>query len=59
MTVLVNAIESGQIEIAYLLVDAGADVNWNAPPTPLVAAIERRDVGLMTYLEAHGAREKP
>src|SRR5262249_17006536 len=58
-TVLVNAIESGQIEIARMLVDAGADVNWSLPPTPLVAAIERRDEALVTYLEAHGAREKP
>jgi len=58
-TALVNAIEGGQIEIARMLIDAGADVNWNAPPTPLVAAIELRDEALMTYLEQHGAREKP
>jgi len=27
--------------------------------TPLTAAIETRNVALMTYLEEHGAREKP
>jgi hypothetical protein len=27
--------------------------------TPLVAAIETRNVALMTYREEHGAREKP
>jgi hypothetical protein len=27
--------------------------------TPLVAAIESRNVALMTCLEEHGAREKP
>ena len=57
---LVDAIESGEIEIAHILVDAGVDVNCRPGAlTPLVAAIERRDVALMTYLEAHGAREKP
>jgi ankyrin repeat protein len=57
---LVDAIESGEIEIAHILVDAGVDVNCRpGAVTPLIAAIERRDVALMTYLEAHGAREKP
>jgi hypothetical protein len=56
---LVTAIESEQDDIVHLLVDAGADVNRDVPPTPLVAAIERRDEALMTYLEEHGAREKP
>jgi ankyrin repeat protein len=57
---LVDAIESGEIEIAHILVDAGVDVNCQPTAvTPLVAAIERRDVALMTYLEEHGAREKP
>jgi hypothetical protein len=42
------------------LVEGGVDVNCQpGPNTPLVAAIEARDVALMTYLEAHGAREKP
>jgi len=57
---LVMAIERSQIEIAHVLVDAGADVNNNhMAVTPLVAAIEARDFALMTYLEEHGAREKP
>jgi hypothetical protein len=56
----VDAIESGEIEIAHVLVDAGVDVNCQPTAvTPLVAAIERRDAALMTYLEEHGAREKP
>jgi hypothetical protein len=42
------------------LVEAGVDVNTHhGANTPLVAAIETRNVGLMTYLEEHGAREKP
>lgn len=57
---LVDAIESGEIEIAHVLVDAGVDVNVHrGATTPLVAAIDARNVELMTYLEAHGAREKP
>lgn len=57
---LVTAIESGQLEIAHILVDAGVDVNSDRGAiTPLVAAIEARNVALMTYLEEHGAREKP
>ena len=57
---LVAAIESRQFEIAHILVDAGVDVNTHrGAVTPLVAAIEARNVALMTYLEAHGAREKP
>ena len=46
-------------EIARLLVDAGVDVNCHPSITPLVAAVEARNVPLMTYLEEHGAREKP
>jgi hypothetical protein len=37
-------------------------LNVNSQPganTPLVAAIEAQNVALMTYLEPHGAREKP
>ena len=57
---LVTAIESRQFEIAHILVDAGVDVNTHRGAiTPLVAAIEARNAALMTYLEAHGAREKP
>jgi hypothetical protein len=57
---LVEAVEGGNTEIARILVDAGVDVNSRAGPnTPLVAAIEARNVALMTYLEEHGAREKP
>lgn len=59
-TALVMAIESGEIEIAHILVDAGTDVNCHpSANTPLVAAIEARNVALMNYLEEHGAREKP
>jgi ankyrin repeat protein len=57
---LVSAIESGDMDVARVLVDAG--VNPNCRPgalTPLVAAIEARDLAMVTYLEAHGAREKP
>jgi hypothetical protein len=59
-TALVMAIESGEIEIAHLLVEAGTDVNCHpGANTPLVAAIEARNVALVNYLEEHGAREKP
>lgn len=59
-TALVLAIESGQQEVVHMLVEAGVDVNTtHAATTPLVAAINARDVALMTYLEDHGAREKP
>jgi hypothetical protein len=54
------AVENGDTAIVHVLVEAGVDVNTTAAAmTPLVAAIERRDVALMTYLEDHGAREKP
>jgi ankyrin repeat protein len=57
---LVSAIESGDIQIAHLLIDAGVDVNTHsAAITPLVAAIEARNVPMMIYLEEHGARERP
>ena len=59
-TALVAAIEGGEVEIAHTLVDAGVDVNCRpGANTPLVAAIEARNVALVTYLEDHGAREKP
>ena len=59
-TALVMSIESRETEIAHILVDAGVDVNCHpGANTPLVAAIEARDVALMNYLEEHGAREKP
>lgn len=54
------AIESGQTQIAHLLVEAGVDVNCHpGANTPLLAAIEARDEAMMVYLEEHGAREKP
>jgi hypothetical protein len=57
---LVDAIESGEDEIARILVDAGVDVNSHpGANTPLLAAIEARNIPLMTFLEEHGAREKP
>jgi hypothetical protein len=59
-TALVMAIETGQSRIAHLLVDGGVDPNCHPGAlTPLVAAIEARDVAMMTYLEEHGARERP
>lgn len=59
-TALVMAIESGQTQIAHLLVEAGVDVNCHpGANTPLLAAIEARDEAMMVYLEEHGAREKP
>ena len=57
---LVSAVESEDSEIVHALVEAGVDVNCQpGANTPLVAAIEARNVALMTYLEEHGAREKP
>jgi ankyrin repeat protein len=57
---LVSAVEAGQTAIVEMLVEAGVDVNCNTGGiTPLVAAIEARNVALMTYLENHGARENP
>jgi len=54
------AVESGHDDIVHVLVEAGVNVNSRATAiTPLVAAIEARNVALMTYLEEHGAREKP
>ena len=57
---LVSSIESGDADVVHVLVDAGVDVNCRpGANTPLLAAIEARDVPMMTYLEEHGAREKP
>jgi len=57
---LETAVETGQTEIVHLLVERGVDVNTTAGAiTPLLAAIEARNFALMTYLEEHGAREKP
>ena len=57
---LVSAVEEGETEIVHLLVERGVDVNTTAGAiTPLLAAIEARNFALMTYLEDHGAREKP
>jgi ankyrin repeat protein len=57
---LVLAVEQGESEIVHILVDAGVSVNCHPTAnTPLTAAIETRNVALMTYLEEHGARERP
>ncbi|MCE9657378.1 MAG: ankyrin repeat domain-containing protein [Burkholderiales bacterium] len=56
---LVSAIETRDDEIARILVEGGVDVNCNPGPTPLVAAIETRNVAMMTLLEQRGARERP
>ena len=54
------AVENGQADIVHVLVESGVDVNTRATAiTPLVAAIQTRNVALMNYLEEHGAREKP
>jgi ankyrin repeat protein len=59
-TALVDACENREAELARVLIEAGVPINTpHAASTPLVAAIGARDVALMTYLEAHGAREKP
>ena len=57
---LVEAVENRETEIVHVLVEAGVNVNTHTGAnTPLVAAIETRNLALMTYLEEHGAREKP
>lgn len=57
---LVQSVEAQDADAVHVLVEAGVDVNARpGAVTPLVAAIEARDVALMTYLEAHGARERP
>jgi hypothetical protein len=59
-TALVMAVEEQDEPIVHLLVEHGVDVNCRpGANTPLLAAIEARNVALMTYLEDHGAREKP
>jgi ankyrin repeat protein len=59
-SVLAMAIERGQNDVAHVLVEAGIDVNTSSGAlTPLLAAIEARDEAMMTYLEQHGARERP
>jgi len=56
---LVTAIETGADDIARILVEGGVDVNCRPATTPLVAAIEARNVAMMAYLEQRGARERP
>src|SRR5262245_46241068 len=57
---LVMAVEEEDVEIVHLLVEHRVDVNTHhGAITPLLAAIDARNVALMTYLEDHGAREKP
>jgi ankyrin repeat protein len=59
-TALLLAAENHEDEIVRLLVEAGVDVNTpRAAGTPLIAAVNTRNVALMTYLEEHGAKEKP
>jgi len=59
-TALEMAVEEEEVEIVHLLVEHGVNVNsHHGANTPLVAAIEARNFALMTYLEVHGAREKP
>jgi ankyrin repeat protein len=54
------AVENGQTEIVHVLIEEGVDVNnTQGAMTPLVAAVNARNVALMNYLEEHGAREKP
>ena len=57
---LLAAVESNELEVVRVLVEAGVDVNCRpSANTPLLSAIEARSVPIMTYLEEHGAREKP
>jgi ankyrin repeat protein len=57
---LVMAVEEEDIDIVHLLVEHGVNVNCHpGANTPLTAAVEARNYALMTYLEDHGAREKP
>jgi ankyrin repeat protein len=59
-TALVMAVENSESEIAHILIESGVNVNCRpGANTPLTAAIETRNVALMTYLEEHGAKEKP
>jgi hypothetical protein len=59
-TALVLACENRQMDVVRALVEGGVPVNTrHAASTPLIAAIEARDVAMMTYLEEHGARENP
>ena len=59
-TALVMAVETEEIAIVHLLVEHGVNVNCHpGANTPLTAAVEARNYALMTYLEDHGAREKP
>jgi hypothetical protein len=43
----------------FTLLGLGRAGNCNPGPTPLVAAVEARNAGLVAYLEEHGARERP
>jgi len=57
---LVEAVENRETDIVHVLVEAGVNVNTHpGANTPLVAAIKTRNMSLMTYLEEHGARERP
>jgi ankyrin repeat protein len=59
-TALVMAVEEEDVDIVHLLVEHGVNVNCHpGANTPLTAAVDARNYALMTYLEEHGAREKP
>ena len=59
-TALVLACENRQHDVVHALVEGGVPVNFtNTASTPLLGAIQARDLALVTYLEAHGARERP
>lgn len=55
-TPMLFAAQQGSVEIATMLIEAGASVNRDGEgPAPLVVAIERNRVPLARYLVAHGA----
>jgi ankyrin repeat protein len=56
---LVWAVENNDVDLVHLLVESGVDVNGGSGPvTPFGAAIESRNVVIMTYLEEHGGTER-
>ena len=56
---LVWAVENNDVDLVHLLVESGVDVNGGSGAvTPFGAAIESRNVVIMTYLEEHGGTER-
>jgi ankyrin repeat protein len=53
-TPLWHAVDSGNIEVVKLLVEAGADVNAGSWP-PLCQAVDEKDTAIAEYLIDHGA----